>query len=310
MKNILYCCAVLLPTALVPFAHADDFTTANKSQYTLINPTPPEVMRPWYTDNGGQTPYTIDAGHFEGDLTAFGYGSFQRDYLAPVYGGYPRQVIGMVPVQRTTREYSIGATEIKAGLLNNVDVELSMVPYTIRTDNYTAPGFANRFYRQSGVDDVESRIKWNLWGNDGGPTALSVGGLVYYPTGTGSITDERFEGGVLMNFEAHLPWDFEMRIHNNALSIADYIQNSAALTRGFSFENEISLLHPIVGDLKGYLLFNTYAYTTAGREWDGSIGTGLNYRFRENVELYAGVNFGVHGNPYDYSPFMGISARF
>jgi len=252
-------------------------------------------MRPWYTDNAGQTPYTIDAGHFEGDVTAFGYAYFHR--------AYP-------PVQQRSRKYIFGGTEIKAGLLNNVDIELSIVPYTIRTDNYTRSGTANRFFRRSGVDDLYSRIKWNLWGNDGGRTALSLGGVVYYPTGTGNISDERYTGGLLVDFTAHLPWDIEMRIHDNALSSVDYPANSTTLTRDFSFQNELSVLRPIVGNLKGYVLFNTYAFTSTGTDWQGTIGAGLNYRVTPNVELYAGADFGVHGTSSDYSPFIGISARF
>lgn len=291
---------------IVPLVQADDLSSTNKSQYTLLNPTPSELMRPWYTDNAGQSPYTIDAGHFEGDLTAFSYGHFHRSN--PDFS-------------QTTQAYSYADTEIKAGLLNNVDLEVAIEPYEKVSTTLTervyvptpppikmVPGTVVLQDTRSGFGDIESRIKWNLWGNDGGATAFAVGGIVYAPTGTGSINNEQFEGGVLTDFAAHLPCDLEMRIHNNVLSISDNFDNMPK--RRFSFENEISLLHQLVGNLKGYCLFNTYAFTTPGRNWDGSIGVGLNYRIKPNVELFAGIDFGVQGTPFDYSPRIGVSARF
>ena len=81
--------------------------------------------------------------------------------------------------------------------------------------------------------------------------------------------------------------------------------------RELSFENEISLSHQIVGDLEGYCLFNTYTFTTPDRPWSGTIGAGLNYRIRTNVEFVAArMDFGVHGTPFDYNPSVGISTRF
>lgn len=254
-------------------------------------------MRPWYTDNGGQTAYTIDAGHFEADVTALSYAYFHRDYQF---------------YSRTAQHYAIGSSQLKVGLLNNVDAELLITPWTIYTDKYNSHFFLfhDQEYQHHGVGDLESRIRWNLWGNDGGPTALAVGGLAYWPTGTGSIDNEQFEGGGFVDFQAHLPADFDLRIHNNFISIVDYENNTPTRAREYSFQNTISLIHPIVGNLNGYVMFNTYTYTTTGRDWDGFANVGLTYRFRENLELYGGVDFGVHGPTADYSPFVGISARF
>ena len=207
---------------------------------------------------------------------------------------------------RTSGEYSIAGTEIKVGLLNNVDAEASIVPYTIYTDKFR--GEFNEDFKRSGVSDLESRIKWNLWGNDGGPTAMSIAGVVDFPTGTDSIDNEQFQGGVSVAFQAHLPCSFELRLHNNVLSIGDFSGNE--LRRELSFENEISLSHQIVGNLEGYCLFNTTTFTTPDRSWNGTIGVGLNYRVRTNVELYARMDFGVQGTPFDYSPSIGVSARF
>ena len=45
----------------------DKGAAADKSQYTLFNPTPKEQMRPFNTDRPTKSnvPYTVDAGHFQ-----------------------------------------------------------------------------------------------------------------------------------------------------------------------------------------------------------------------------------------------------
>lgn len=276
---------------MASLVRAQELTETNKSQFTLFNPTPADLMRRWQTDRAGQSPYTIDAGHFEVGLTAFDHGYFHRSY----------ELFG-----RTSQEYSVAETEITVGLLNNVDIGASIVPYTIYTDKLR--GDVNEDFKRSGVSDLESRIKWNLWGNDGSPTAMSIAGVVDFPTGTGSVYEEQFEGGVSLAFQAHVPYGFELRLHSAVLSFVDDFDN--VLRRELFFENEISLSHRLVGHLWGYCLFNTYTFTTPDRPWDGTIGVGLTYRIRKNVELYAAMDFGVQGTPYDFSSSIGISARF
>ncbi|HZQ48404.1 MAG TPA: hypothetical protein VFC07_15410, partial [Verrucomicrobiae bacterium] len=100
---------------------AEDLTDAGKSQYTLLNPTPPQLMRDWYTDHAGVSPYTIDAGHYEADITAVSYGYHHRN---PANG------------LLTVEAWSIGTTVIKAGLLNNLDAEVTIRPYErVRTSS-------------------------------------------------------------------------------------------------------------------------------------------------------------------------------
>src|ERR1039458_1138166 len=58
-----------------PFADA----APDKSDYTLFNPTPDADLRSFNTDRPpkANSPYTVDAGHFqyETDITVFGYGN-------------------------------------------------------------------------------------------------------------------------------------------------------------------------------------------------------------------------------------------
>jgi hypothetical protein len=85
MKRMAF--SLLLGVSFLISAHAADTTAEDKSQYTLFNPTPSELMRAWRTDRAGASPYTIDAGHFEVDLTVLGYGYDEHEILI-VSGGF------------------------------------------------------------------------------------------------------------------------------------------------------------------------------------------------------------------------------
>jgi hypothetical protein len=69
------------------------------------------------------------------------------------------------------------------------------------------------------------------------------------------------------------------------------------------------LSRQIIGNLEGYAMFDTFAFTT-GADWVGSLKAGLNYRIAKNVELYIGNSFGVTDSAFDYEPFFGVAARF
>src|SRR5215471_17527398 len=89
-------------------AQADETTpkAADKSQYTLFNPTPKDQMRAFNTDRPtkANVPYMVDAGHFqyESDLVSFTH-----------------QVVG------STRINTILAPNptFKVGVTNNADLE-------------------------------------------------------------------------------------------------------------------------------------------------------------------------------------------
>jgi hypothetical protein len=166
------------------------------------------------------------------------------------------------------------------------------------------------FFREtvSGFGDVVSRLKLNVWGNDGGRIALSISGDVKYPTakhGIGELGNGQFEGGPAVQFAAQLPWDFELRINSAVNFFEDPSDDRQA-----SFGNAISLSHCIADKLEGYCVFGTSISTITDAEWVGSVKVGLNYRVAGNVELYLGNSFGVTDNAFDYGPFVGVAARF
>src|SRR3954447_26112230 len=82
--------------------------SGDKSGYTLFNPTPRSAMREMQTDRPDVTesPFTVDAGHLQIELSLAEYA---RD------GG--------------SEGWDVLPTNIKLGVLNNVDVQFLLLPY-------------------------------------------------------------------------------------------------------------------------------------------------------------------------------------
>jgi hypothetical protein len=294
MQGIILCS--LLAGAFLTSARADEPSAEDKSHYTLFNPTPSDSLRTWRTDHAGLVPYTIDAGHVEADVIAVSYAYDEPEFR------------GLFGFNARTEAWSYGITQIKLGLLNRLDAEVIIMPYQTITATLKAGPVTVIRSTESGFGDVISRLKLNVWGNDGGKIALSISGDVKYPTakhGPGELGNGQFEGGPGLEFAAHLPWDFELRIN----SAVDFFED-ADNTRQASFGNLISLGHGIVGNLEGYCAFDTSVSTIASADWAGTVKVGFNYRVLKNVELYLGNSFGVTDNALDYSPFVGVAARF
>src|SRR5229473_3231059 len=95
-------------------AFADDAAKPDKSFYTLFNPTPADAMRDFSTDRPAKSnsPYTVDAGHFQYETDGFVY-------------TYDRYSFGGI----TTRTYTLPDPTLKLRILNNVEFELALAPY-------------------------------------------------------------------------------------------------------------------------------------------------------------------------------------
>src|SRR6266446_1427291 len=87
----------------------------DKSTFNLFNPTPTEQFREMDTDFPGSTesPYTVDAGHFQLELRWIGYSSDRES------------VDG---VAQRTEEWAIVPMNLRIGLLNQMDAQLVLEP--------------------------------------------------------------------------------------------------------------------------------------------------------------------------------------
>jgi hypothetical protein len=261
----------------------------DKSQYSLFHPTPRAAMRELSTDRPDQTesPYTVDAGHFqlEMDVVNFSYDRYN-------------------PARTDTRveTTSLAAINLKVGLCNQVDFQLGINPYTrIRTEDRVTGTVTH----QQGFGDIIPRLKWNLWGNDGGRTALALMPFVKLPANQDRVGTRSVEGGLIVPLAVELT----ERWHLGVMTELDFIRDGAGdgyhpetvntLTLGFDFTNRLG----------GYVEFASTVSTDDDSPWIGTVNTGLTFALTDNIQLDAGINLGVTRSADDFNPFLGFSFR-
>ncbi len=280
--SILPCLFLLLPI------HAQQPSPPDKSTFHLFHPTPTEWMREFSTDRPDQTesPHTVDAGHFQMEADAV-TAEFDRDRTN---GG---------DVRSTSWGSSIN---LKAGLLNNVDIQFVLDPYA---HSRVEDRLAGTVDQTSGVGDLQTRLKINLWGNDGGTTAFAVMPFVKWPLSASEVRNGRTEGGCIFILGCELPAGWNVTAQHEV----DFV---AGTDRGHDtvFINSITFGHDIIGPLAGYVEFFSLVSTAPDSPWQGQADIGFTYALNKHTQLDFGCNFGVTRSAPDFNPFLGFSLRF
>ena len=269
---------------------ADPSAGADKTQYTLFNPTPRQLMREMSTDRPDKTesPFTVDAGHFqvEADILSYAYDRHNTDFS-----------------NTRVESVSIAPVNLKAGLCNNVDFQLVIETYTSVRAHDVSSGAVQK---NRGFGDIIPRVKWNIWGNDGGATALALMPFVKVPTNQDDLGNNSVEGGVIIPFAAQLPYDWGIGL----MTEFDFNRDSVRSGHHAEFIHSITFSHEIVDNLAGYVEFFSLVSAETGSDWVGTVDIGITYALSEDIQLDGGVNIGVTRSADDINPFLGISWRF
>jgi hypothetical protein len=272
--------AAWLTCATAPVLAQDAGPGADKSHYSLFNPTPRALMREMSTDRPDTTesPYTVDAGHVQVESSFV-------DYRRDDDGGGDFDAWSVLP------------TNVKIGLTNNMDLQLAFEPYVREEfEGDSTDGFGA----------TQLRLKINLWGNDGGDTALAVMPFVQFPTEDDDFgATDHLQGGVIVPLAVSLPNEWSLGL----MAEFDAVRDGADEEYELQFVHTATLGHDIVGDLAGYVEYIGVTDTEDGTGYVSLIGGGLTYGASENVQLDAGVNFGLSDEADDFNVFAGVSVR-
>jgi hypothetical protein len=265
---------------------------ADKSQYSLFNPTPDPQLRDLTTDRPDTTesPFTVDAGRFQVESTLFGYTRSRPDEAGTV-----------------TSSYELGTTNIRLGLTSAAEVNLVCQPYGIARTRQVDPVAT---FRDSGIGGVDLRAKFNLWGNDTfekpGATALGLLPYVTLPTDRhNGISPEFVEGGLIVPLAIKLTDKFGLGLN---AGIA-YIKSDEATGYHAEYMSSASLSYEWSEKLGTYYEIGARFHTEDPRGDVVVLGTGFTYKLGKNVQLDAGVNFGVTSAADRINPFVGLSTR-
>ena len=240
-----------LPAFLLAFCLASGIAVAaetnaspDKSGFNLFNPVPQDLMRELQPDRPDSTenPHTVDAGHFQ----------LEMDFANYTYNKSGSQ---------TADAWNIAPFNFKLGLLNNMDLQFVYDSYL--QVHAQAHGFAATL---SGFGDFTTRLKINLWGNDGGETAFALLPYVKFPTSTGHLGNGAVEGGIILPLSIELPADFELGTE----AAAGIFRNDHDNGHHAECIGSASLDHAIVGNLSGYVEFFSQRQhrITFGMDWN------------------------------------------
>ena len=231
-------------------------------------------MREMSTDRPDQTesPYTVDAGHLQIEMDLV---SWTRN--------------------RGADDFTFANTNLKIGLLNNVDLQLVVGAYN------TIDGGAE------GIGDVETRLKINLWGNDGGKTAIAIMPFVKWPTARDGIGDnDSIEGGLILPLGIELADGvgiglmYEIDILRDAVGSGYHADHIATATIAFDLTEKLGLYVETVAAFPG---------EKAG-DFVAQADIGWTYSPNGNLQFDIGANFGLNDAAPDFNPFLGVSVRF
>lgn len=264
-----------------------------KSQYSLVNPTPDKLLREMTTDrpDATESPFTVDAGRIQVETNLIGFTRSRRDE----FGGL-------------SDSYEIATTNIRIGLTHNAEFNVVWQPYGSVRMRYAG---AIPTQRDSGIGGLDLRAKFNLWGNDDFAKVGSAMGLLPYislPTDRrNGISPDYVEGGLIVPVSFHLSEKMSLGINGGASWVKSgpgagyHTEYVASASLGVEWNESLGTYYEVaarfnVDDPRGSEIV--------------VLGTGVTYGLSENLQLDAGVNFGLTSASDRFNPFIGISRRF
>jgi hypothetical protein len=271
----------------------------DKSGFHLFNPTPTNYLRELTIDGPSSTesPYTVDAGHFQIEMlfasyTTY-YETFTDDDFPDDIGTYRYEL------------WSVAPMILKLGLLNKLDVQLVLEPYNFVYEREFIGDFDLR-ERRTGFGDTTLRFKYNVWGNDGGRTALAATPYVKFPTSQQRIGNNGVEGGIILPFEMAVLEDVYLAVTTRFGVARDFFESKYHLEYG----NSAAVSYDFLEDFSAYFEFFSVVSTEENIDWIGGVSTGLTFWYTDNLQFYAGSRFGLTRSADQLSPFVGMGWRF
>jgi hypothetical protein len=274
--------ALMLLALAVP-AFPDD-APEDKSDYTLFDPTPADDLRSFNTDRPpkANSPYTVDAGHFqyETDIAVYGYSDT---------GGV------------RTQDWTVFDPTLKLGLTNTIDAELQITPYesvTVKSGAITT--------RLSGLGDTFARLKINVLGDDHGAVALALLPYLKLPTAQSGLGNGRVEGGMILPVSLTAPGGFTVIV----MPEGDYLKDGADSGYHDVADFLVNVSHALDPRWTWYAeLFTSHSFQAQERPQytlDGALTCAL----KPNLQLDFGGNFSLNDVGPRVQLYAGLSQRF
>ena len=239
-----------------------------KRSFNFFNPTPNHLLRELSPDrpDATESPLTVDAGRFALEASLFDY---RRDNGAETY--------------------TYGQLNFKAGLTHDIDLQTIV---DLSSDTPDGDGFG----------DVTLRLKYNVYGNDGGHSALALMPFVKVPTNT-ELSNEEWEGGLI------IPWGISLTdtIGLGLMAEFDYLFNEDTGDHEFEFLHTAVLGFDLTENAGAYV---EYIGIAGEHDYQAYLAGGMNYAVNDDLILDFGVQSGLNSAAEDFGFFTGFTKRF
>lgn len=233
-----------------------------------------------------ESPYTVEQGRTQVEIEAVSHGRERQNGVEATSTGF-------------------GGLLIKQGLHPRVDLQFG-TSQVFRTTDFTFDPVlqpASRdFSDNTGLGDVVVRLKWNLWGNDGGKTAFALMPYVDLPT-SGDSPGDVVEGGLIAPLAIEGPAGFGLGV----MGEVDWFEVESE--RWTEWLTTATAGRDIVGGLAGFVEFAATFRVPDEGEWLGLFNSGVTFAVTPNIQLDGGVRLGVTDPAPDYEAFLGLSFR-
>jgi len=240
--------------------------------YTLFNPTPRDQWRDLSPDRPDMTesPITVDAGAWVVEASYFDWTRDRRDDT-----------------------YTAMATNLKVGLTDRIDFQTVFDAYT--WENPAGGAAAEDF------SDITLRLKYNLWGNDGGASAFALFPYVKIPTDT-ALSNGEFEGGLMLPFSMDLTEGIGLGLMAQIDAVHDGLD-------GY----HLGFLHSAVLGFDVTEQFGVYTeyFGIAGPgTYEPYFSVGATYWLSKDLVFDTGGRIGLNDAAEDIGVFSGFTKRF
>ena len=230
-----------------------------------------------------ESPYTVEKGRIQVEIEAVSHGSETSDGVEVTSTG-------------------LAGFLLKRGIRANADIQFGTSQLYRTTDfEFDRPGEVD-FSDNTGPGDLQIRLKWNFWGNDGGKTAFALMPFIDLPTSRDSPGDA-VEGGLIAPLAIEGPAGFGIGV----MGEVDWLDVESEQWTEWMATATTS--HDLVGGLGAFVEFTATFRVPDEGEWLGLFNTGATFAITPNMQLDGGVRLGVTDVAPDYEAFLGFSFR-
>lgn len=251
---------------------------------SLFHPRPDAELRDLSTDRPDTTesPYTVDAGHVQVEWETLSWGRDRSD-----------------DVTTTTLGSSVN---LKVGLTSRIDLQI--IPGWERTVVEDTPADART--TASGMGDTDVRLKYNLWGDDGGATAAAVMPFVTMPTHDRDLDPDRhWAAGLILPVGVTLVPGVNLGV----MAEFDLVRNQADDGRALLFIQSATVGVEITEWMGMFNELAMVVSSEAGAGAEAYYDGGFMFGVTPNVQLDCGWNLGLTQASQDVRGFIGVSVR-